>query len=69
MRKSIVVKRSNLPTGASSRQTTSRERSSGGASSLRIAALSTPSTWRRKYSWPLLEEPSRFARQSVSIRG
>ena len=29
----------------------------------------TPSRWRRKYSWPLLEEPSRFARQSVSTRG
>ena len=62
MRKSIVVKRSNLPIGASSRQTTSRGRHSGGASSLRTASFSTPSACRRKYSCPLLEEPSRFAR-------
>ena len=39
MRKSIVVNRSSLPIGASSRQTTSRGRHSGGASLARTASF------------------------------
>ena len=41
---------------------------SGGASSAR-SEESVPSRWRRKYSLPLAEEPSRLARHTVSTRG
>ncbi len=69
MRKSIVVNRSSFPFGACSRHATSAGRCSGADSSARTAASGTPSRCRRKYSCPLLEDPSRFARHSVKTRG
>src|SRR6185312_2296902 len=69
IRKSIVVSRSSFPSAASSRQTTSRGRSSGGVSSARTALSVVPSMCFRKYSAPLPDEPSRFARQTVITFG
>ena len=68
IRKSSVSNRSSFPSGASSRQTTSFGRASGGASVARTEE-SVPSRCLRKYSLPLPDEPSRFARQIVSTRG
>ena len=68
IRKSIVVNRSSFASGAS-RQVTSRGRSSGGASSARTPGSAVPSMCFRKYSWPLPDDPSRFARQTVRMRG
>lgn len=68
IRKSSDSSRSSLPSGASSRQVTSFGRSSSGASSARRLA-SVPSRWRRKYSLPFADEPSRLARHTVSTRG
>ena len=64
----MLTSRSSLPSGVSSRQVTSCGRSSSGVSSARTA-LAVPSRCLRKNSLPLLEEPSRFARQTVSTRG
>src|SRR5665213_187323 len=50
IRKSMVVKRSSLPSGAASRHTTSRGRTSGGDSAARTAESVVPSRCRRKYS-------------------
>src|SRR5581483_11084418 len=69
IRKSIVVSRSSFPSGASSRQTTSEGRSSGGDSSARTAGSVVPSRCLRKYSWPFADEPSRFDRHTVRTRG
>ena len=68
IRKSSASSRSSLPSGASSRQATSRGRWPCGASRARTE-LDAPSRCLRKYSLPLPEEPSRFARQTVSTRG
>ena len=68
IRKSTVVTRSSLARGASARQVTSLGRSRSGDSSARTAS-STPSRCRMKYSIPLPEEPSRFARHTVITRG
>jgi hypothetical protein len=69
MRKSIVVSRSSLPCGASSRHVTSLGRSSGGDSSARTASSVVPSRCLRKYSWPFPEDPSRFERHTVITLG
>ena len=45
-----------------------RRPGAGGGSSA-PTALSVPSKWRKKYSWPLPEEPSRLERHTVSTRG
>ncbi|GAA3167056.1 hypothetical protein GCM10020001_110650 [Nonomuraea salmonea] len=68
IRKSSDSSRSSLPRGASSGQATPSGRLSGGACWARTAE-SAPSRWRRKYSLPLAEEPSRLARHTVSTRG
>ncbi|CAB4965029.1 unannotated protein [freshwater metagenome] len=68
MRKSIDTSRSSLPMGASSRQRISWGRREGSVSSA-ATALEVPSRCRRKYSLPLLDEPSRLARHTVSTRG
>ena len=68
IRKSSDSSRSSLPVGAGSRQTTSRGRAPDGACVARRLE-SVPSRWCRKYSSPLPDEPSRFARQTVSTRG
>ena len=68
IRKSMLTSRSSLPSGVSSRQVTSCGRASGGVSSARTA-FEVPSRCLRKNSLPLLEEPSRLARQTVSTRG
>ena len=70
IRKSSVVRRSSLPSGASSRQTTS----SGFwppklPRSLPCTPWRVPSRCLRKYSWPLPELPSRFERQMKRLRG
>ena len=69
MRKSSVTTRSSLPSGALSRQRTSFGRCSGGVSDAVTVFVGIPSRCLRKYSWPLLDEPSRFERQIVSTRG
>ena len=66
IRKSMLTSRSSLPTASSSRHVTWSERSV--VSSARTALL-VPSRCLRKYSLPLLEDPSRFARHRVSTRG
>jgi hypothetical protein len=68
IRKSSASSRSSLPSGASSRQVTSRGRWPSGASRARTE-LDAPSRCLRKYSFPLPEEPSRFARHTVRTRG
>ena len=68
IRKSIDIIRSSLPSGMSRSQTMSRGRSSGAVGSARTLPV-VPSRCLRKYSLPLLDEPSRFARQAVSTRG
>ncbi len=67
-RKSIVISRSSLPSGASSRHVTSTGRWSSGVSVAR-SDESVPSRCLRKYSLPLPDEPSRLARQIDRIRG
>ena len=68
LRKSVVIMRSSLPSGASSTHVMDFGRSSG-ESSAAVASESTPSRWRRKNSVPLAEEPSRFVRQLSRMRG
>ena len=68
IRKSSASSRSSLPSGASARQVTSRGRWPSGASAARTE-LDAPSRCLRKYSLPLPEEPSRFARHTVRTRG
>ena len=68
IRKSIAGERSSFPRGASSRQTTSFGRGSGGVSSA-VTAWSVPSRCRSRYSMPFTDEANRFARQTVSTRG
>ena len=68
IRKSIVISRSSRPSAAFSAHTTSLGRLSGGASTA-VAAESVPSRWRRKYSLPFADEPSRLERHSDSTRG
>ena len=68
IRKSSDSSRSSFPVGASSRQTTSRGRLSGGASAARNE-WSVPSRCLRKYSLPFPDEPSRLARQIDRVRG
>ena len=65
-RKSIVISRSSLPSGAGSRHSTSR--------GLREASEarneeSAPSRCLRKYSLPFALEPSRLDRHTLSTRG
>ena len=69
MRKSTVTSRSSLPRGISSRQRTLDGRSPAGSGSASGPSWTAPSRWRRKYSWPLPEEPSRFERQTKNTRG
>ena len=68
LRKSVVIIRSSLPCGASSRQVIDCGRS-WGSSSVAEASESTPSMWRRKNSVPLAEEPIRLVRQFSRMRG
>ena len=68
IRKSIDIIRSSLPSGMVCSQAMSRGRSSGTVGSARTLPV-VPSRCLRKYSLPLLDEPSRFARQAVSTRG
>jgi len=68
IRKSRASSRSSFPSGASSRQVTSRGRWDCSASDARTE-FSAPSRCLRKYSFPLPDEPSRLARQTVSTRG
>ena len=68
IRKSIDISRSTLPSGMSSDHATSLGRNASGAGcACRFDVV--PSRWRRKYSLPLLDEPSRLARQMSSTRG
>src|SRR5215217_3137784 len=64
LRKSMVVSRSSLPSGAS-RHVTSSGRIPSGDSSALIVASGTPSMCFKKNSWPLAEDPRRFERQRV----
>ena len=68
IRKSIVVTRSSLPR-APRRARRPPSGAAPAATPRRGPRPRTPSRWRRKYSWPLPDEPSRFARHSVSTRG
>ena len=68
IRKSSESRRSSLPVGASSCQTTSFGRAPSGASVARSES-SVPSRCFRKYSLPLPELPRRLARHTVSTRG
>ena len=68
IRKSSATRRSSLPSGASSRQVTSRGRRSSGVSSARTDEW-VPSRCLRKYSLPFDDDPSRLARHRVSTRG
>ena len=70
MRKSIVVKRSIFPVGRLVAPVDVLRALLGRGLRRRARRRpATPRMCRRKYSWPLLEEPSRFARQSVRTRG
>ena len=69
IRKSSDSSRSSLPSGASSCQTTSCGPLAPAAPRSARRDASVPSRWRRKYSLPLADEPSRLARHTVSTRG
>jgi hypothetical protein len=69
IRKSTLTSRSSFPRGISSRQRTSAGRSASGSASASGPSWVEPSRWRRKYSCPLPEEPSRFERQTKNTRG
>ena len=69
IRKSMVNSRSSLPSGASSAHRTRVRVAGPGPASVAVAALSVPSRWRRKYSLPFAELPSRLERHSDSTRG
>ena len=69
IRKSIDSIRSSLPSGMPSDQAMSFGRSSGTVGVARRFVRVVPSRCCRKYSLPLLDEPSRLARQAVSTRG
>ena len=62
IRKSIDSSRSSLPCGALVPGDVARPQSGGGSSARSVVGV--PSRWRRKYSLPLPEEPSRFARHT-----
>ena len=70
MRKSTLTSRSSLPRGISLAPAHARRalarRAAARPAARRAAA---PSRWRRKYSWPLPEEPSRFERHTKNTRG
>ena len=68
IRKSRVQSRSSLPSGASSRQSTSFGRAPSAVSEA-DTELSVPSRCLRKYSLPLAEEPKRLARHIIRTRG
>src|SRR5512133_834073 len=68
IRKSADSNKSSLPSGASSRQTTSLGRTSVAPSSA-ITLECVPSRYLRKYSLPLAEEPNKLERHKVSVRG
>ncbi len=68
MRKSAVMSRSSFPSGASSCHfTTSGRRSAPWPFS--ITLLCVPRRCLRKYSLPLAEEPNRFERHRIMVRG
>ena len=67
IRKSISIKRSSLPASSASRHLISSG-FTGASSSSRTPCL-VPSKCFKKYSWPLEEEPIRFARHTNKLRG
>src|SRR4249920_2930135 len=69
IRKSSVTRRSSLPSGAFSCQTTSSGLASSAPRSLPWTPLLVPSRCLRKYSWPLPLDPSRFERHTNRLRG
>ena len=74
IRKSIDISMSSFPSGLGSlRWLRSPPYHDCGRRSAGVGAArrfeSVPSRWRRKYSLPLLDEPSRLARQTLSTRG
>jgi len=68
IRKSALISRSSLPSGASSRNLTTAGRDSA-ACWLGIRLECVPSRCLRKYSLPLAEEPNRFERHTTIVRG
>lgn len=68
IRKSIDISMSSLPSGTVSGDVTSLgRRPSAAGSPCRFESV--PSRCCKKYSLPLLEEPSRFERHTLSTRG
>ena len=63
----MSIKRSSLPTPSASRHLISSGRV--GASSSSNTAFLVPNKCFKKYSWPLEEEPIRFARHTNKLRG
>ncbi len=68
IRKSALISRSSLPSGASSRNFTTDGLASA-AWLLGIRFEPVPSRCLRKYSLPLAEDPNRFERQTTMVRG